>query len=79
MAQLQCEGSGNGAISGIRNDLLLLLAEGRTNGLQFLLLLRIDGRVSEVESLDRFYDGRGDKEPGKPFIVSWHHEPRGVV
>ncbi len=39
---------------------------------------RVDRRVSEVEFLHCYNNGRDDKEPGKPFVVSWHHVPRRV-
>src|SRR5271166_1925200 len=57
-------------------DLLLVSAELRTHSLQFLLLLRVDRRVSEVEFLNRFHNSCCDGEPGKPFVVSRHHVPR---
>src|SRR5215469_17266539 len=56
-------------------DLLLSSAEGRAHRLQFLLLLRIDRWVSEVEVLHRFHNGCSDEESGKPFVVSRHHVP----
>src|SRR4029077_444918 len=62
-----------------RTDLLFLSTKGRTRGLQLLLLLRVDRRVSEVEFLYRFHNGRGDKKSGKPFVISWHHVPRCAV
>jgi hypothetical protein len=51
-----------------RTDLLFLSTKGRTRGLQFLLLLCVDRRVSEVEFLYRFHNGRGDKKSGKPLL-----------
>src|SRR6476660_2889853 len=62
-----------------RTDLLFLSTKGRKRGLQFLLLLRVDRRVSEIKFLDRFHNGRGDKKSGKPFVISWHHVPRCAV
>src|SRR5215469_1651729 len=57
-------------------DHLLLSAELSTHSLQFFPLLHIDDRISEVEFLYRFHNGCCNDEPGKPFVVSWHHEPR---
>jgi hypothetical protein len=49
---------------------LLVSTELRAHSLQFLLLLRVNRRVSEVEFLNRFHNSCCYGEPGKPFVVS---------
>src|ERR1700731_18284 len=48
----------------------------RTRSRQFLLLLRVDLWICEVELLDCLDDRRGDNEPGEPLVVGRYHVPR---
>src|SRR5215469_2142638 len=45
---------------------------------EFLLLLRVDLGVCEIEPLNSFHNRGRDNEPSKPLVVSWHYEPRRV-
>src|SRR5215471_9458848 len=51
--------------------LLCLVGQCRTHCRQFLLLLRVDLWVCEIELLDRFHNRGRDYEPRKPPFVGW--------
>src|SRR5215831_4251652 len=58
---------------------LCLAGQCRTHCCQFLLLLRVDRRVCEIELLHRFHNRSRDNKARKPLVVSWHHEPWRVL
>src|SRR5215831_3165620 len=61
-----------------RAGLLFFAAEGRAYGLQLPPLRRVDGRVGEVECLNRLHNDRGNHETGEPFVVGRHDVPRSM-
>src|SRR6516164_7670089 len=58
---------------------LCLVGQCRMHFCQFLLLLRVDRRICEIELLHRFHNRSRDNKARKPPAVSRHHEPWRVL
>src|SRR5215469_17582887 len=55
---------------------LWFLGQSRVDFRQFLLLFRVDFRVSEIELFHRLHNRSSNNQAGKPFVVGRHYEPR---
>src|SRR5262249_45993739 len=58
---------------------LTLVCKRLARDREFPLFGGVNLRVAEVEIFHRFYNGRGNDEPGEPSVIGRHNEPWRVL